>query len=139
MKLTKTKRSHSVVFNLTPMIDIVFLLIIFFMTVSQITRVVDQPMTLPEVEVASESGPPAAVTINLTRDGKIVVSGREFTADRVMQILGGKLEELGDEQSRLRIELRCDKGCPSNFVNDIVSRLSGLGVEQINIAVTGAS
>ena len=41
MKLTRTKRNHGVTFNITPMIDIVFLLIIFFMTVSQITRVVD--------------------------------------------------------------------------------------------------
>ena len=50
MKLSKHRRRPDVAFNMTPMIDIVFLLIIFFMTVSQITQVNDEPIELPKLE-----------------------------------------------------------------------------------------
>ena len=36
--------------NMTPMIDIVFLLIIFFMTVNQVTEVSKERLSLPQVK-----------------------------------------------------------------------------------------
>jgi len=135
MKLTKTKRVHSVVFNITPMIDIVFLLIIFFMTVSQITRVVDQPIPLPVVNVGAQTGSSANVTINVNDQGNIIVSGQKYTLNKTVQILKNRIEELGSA-GELEIELRCDKNCPSEHINRIIEQLSGIGIQYVRIAVT---
>ena len=137
MRLSKSQRSHSVVFNLTPMIDIVFLLIIFFMTVSQITRVIDQPMSLPLVESGATGGHRSTVTININRDGQIVVSGKTIPLDRTIQILQGKLEQLDNDVTKLTIELRCDKRCPGKYVNRIIEQLSEIGIPYVKIAVAG--
>ena len=119
------------------MIDIVFLLIIFFMTVSQITRVVDQPMSLPVVGSGATSGQPSTVTININREGRIVVSGKTIPLDRTIEILREKLKQLDNDFSRLTIELRCDKRCPGKYVNRIIEQLSEIGIPYVKIAVAG--
>ena len=58
------------------MIDIVFLLIIFFMTVSQITRTVDYPVELPQVGEGASEAKTATVTINLNDKGEVIVGPR---------------------------------------------------------------
>jgi len=136
MKLTKTKRDHSVSFQITPMIDIVFLLIIFFMTVSQITRVIDQPLPLPVVPTAVVADSPATATINIDRRGQIFVGGKKLTLENSMQILENKLSQLEPDTNRLRIEVRCDRRCPSQYVNRIIERLSALGIESVRISVS---
>ena len=137
MKLTRTKRSHTVAFNMTPMIDIVFLLIIFFMTVSQITRVVDQPIPLPMVTRGANSGQSANVTINIVQNGDIVVAGKKYELDRTVQILNTKIQQSGGDPNKIKIEIRCDKRCSSNHVNRIIERLANVGFKYVSIAVTG--
>lgn len=136
MKLTRTKRIHTVAFNMTPMIDIVFLLIIFFMTVSQITRVVDQPIPLPTVTQGAGSGQPASVTINIVKNGDIVVAGKKYSLDRTIQILNTRIQQSGGDTNKIKIEIRCDKRCSSDHVNRIIERLAGVGFKYVSIAVS---
>ena len=136
MRLTRTKRDHGVKFNITPMIDIVFLLIIFFMTVSQITRVIDQPMPLPSVPAGAVTESPSSVTVNVDQRGKIVVAGKQFSLNKISQVLRAKLDKLKSDHSRLKIELRCDKRCESEHVNRVIEELSSLGFASIRISVS---
>ena len=137
MKLSKTKRDHSLVFNMTPMIDIVFLLIIFFMTVSQITRVVDQPMQLPNVDLGASKSIATKVTINVDKNGKLIVSNKPFTLDHVLGTLQNMLSNSSQDSSRIKIEIRCDRRCPGGHVNKLVKGLSGIGFTNIRVAVSG--
>ena len=137
MKLSKTKRDHSLGFNMTPMIDIVFLLIIFFMTVSQITRVVDQPMQLPNVNIGASKSVPTTVTINVDKDGSLIVSGKQFTLDRTLSTLKNKLEQVNNDPTRVKIEIRCDRRCAGGHVNELVTGLSEIGFTNIRAAVSG--
>ena len=137
MKLTKTKRRHTVAFNMTPLIDIVFLLIIFFMTVSQITRIVDQPIPLPSVVSGASDGSPATVTINVIENGDIVVAGKKYSLDRTAQILKTKIDQSNGDANKVKIEIRCDKRCSTENVNRIIEELSNVGFKYVTIAVTG--
>ncbi len=135
MRLKKTKRSHSVVFNLTPLIDIVFLLIIFFMTVSQVTRIVDQPMPLPMVSQGTRDGPVSTMTINLDQRGDIFIAGREFSQPQTITMVQERKKKRESINRRLEIEMRCDRRCPSEHVNQLMEELSRVGVNQVRIAV----
>ena len=136
MKLTRTKRIHSVAFNLTPMIDIVFLLIIFFMTVSQITRIVDHPLDLPAVTGAKDNQVAASVTINVSESGEIIVSGKKYSLSRTIQVLQKKLDQESGDSDQIKLELRCDKQCPSEHINRIIEELSRIGIKYVRIAVS---
>ena len=119
------------------MIDIVFLLIIFFMTVSQITRVVDQPMQLPNVNIGASKSVPTTVTINVDKDGVLIVSGKRFTLDRTLGTLKNTLEQVNNDPSRVKIEIRCDRRCTGRHVNELMTGLSEIGFTNIRAAVSG--
>ena len=63
--------------NLTPMIDIVFLLIIFFMVGTQFTQQDEQfAVQLPTATTAQPmSAAPDSIVISVSRDGRVVMNG----------------------------------------------------------------
>jgi biopolymer transport protein ExbD len=64
---------------MTPMIDIVFQLIIFFMLVAELKRTETEPLTLPLAIMTQPEGPaPDRVTVNVDRLGRVRVGGREY-------------------------------------------------------------
>ena len=120
---------------MTPMIDIVFLLIIFFMTVSQITRTVDFPVELAQVAEGSSESITATVTININEQGLVIVAGKELSQQEVVGALQKRLEKMDNDPDRIRIEIRCDRRCESKHVNQLVNRLSALGFRKVRCAV----
>lgn len=120
---------------MTPMIDIVFLLIIFFMTVSQITRTVDHPVELPKVVEGAAKSKTATITINLNEEGSVIVAGKQLSQAEVVRALQKQLEKMDNNPDRIRIQIRCDKRCLSKFVNQLVNRLSSMGFRKVRCAV----
>lgn len=135
MKLSRKRPHHALSFNMTPMIDIVFLLIIFFMTVSQITRTVDHPVELPRVVAGASESKTATVTININQTGSVIVAGKTLTLDEVAQALRVQLEKMDNDPDRIRIQIRCDRNCLSKSVNKLVNRLSTMGFKRVRCAV----
>ena len=135
MKLSRKKHLHTTSFNMTPMIDIVFLLIIFFMTVSQITRTVDHPIQLPRVVEGDTKSETATITINMGEDGSVIVGGKKRTLDDVNRVLQGRLEKMDNDPDRIRIQIRCDRNCLAGNVNKLVNRLSEMGFRKVRCAV----
>ena len=135
MRLSRSKPQQTLAFNMTPMIDIVFLLIIFFMTVSQITRTVDFPVELPRIVEGSSESITATVTININEQGLVIVAGKELSQQEVVGALQTRLEKMDNDPDRIRIEIRCDRRCESKHVNQLVNRLSALGFRKVRCAV----
>jgi biopolymer transport protein ExbD len=117
------------------MIDIVFLLIIFFMMVSQITRTIDYPLDLPQVPFGGSKSEPTTITINLNKDGKIIVGGKVTSVENALAAIRKKLESLDNDPDQIKIHLRCDRRCASRFVNRLTEKLSAMGFTQIRAAI----
>lgn len=117
------------------MIDIVFLLIIFFMTVSQITRTVDHPVELPRVIKGTSESKTATVTINLNEKGSVIVAGKTLSQTEVSSALQNRLQKVDNDPDRIRIQIRCDRRCLSKYVNQLVDRLSSMGFRKVRCAV----
>ena len=118
------------------MIDIVFLLIIFFMTVSQITRTVDHPVELPQVAEGASESRTATLTINLNEKGEVIVAGKKLSQQEVASALQKQLEKMDNDPDRIRIQIRCDRRCLSKSVNQLVNRLSAMGFRKVRSAVS---
>lgn len=123
--------------NITPMIDIVFLLIIFFITVSQITPVIHHPVELPEARLLAEETPVVKVTINIDQQGRIFVAGNELTHEQLMARLKALAREEDSQLADLQVLIRCDRRAESRHVNQLIPRLSEFGITQIKISVMG--
>jgi biopolymer transport protein ExbD len=120
--------------NMTPMIDIVFLLIIFFMTVTQVSEVNRERLELPQLQGA-EDQKPTTLTVNVDQAGEIIVSGNQIEIPRLLAIVSQELAKVGDDASRLTVVLRADERGTSRTVNEIVTALARMQITRVRIAV----
>ena len=108
-------------FNMTPIIDIVFLLIIFFLVVCQFIEAENFPVAVPDgCEFAqSDPEPGAQVTtvtvMKTTKDGvdfavgseKILASGYADVVEKITELIDGRLKDLPADSKV--VTLRIDK------------------------------
>lgn len=134
MRLTKHKRSTSAGINMTPMIDIVFLLIIFFMTVSQVSEINKERLELPKL-TGSEDQKRTSLTVNVDQAGDIVVSGNRITTTELLTFVSRELDKVGDNPDRLSVVIRGDERGDCRTVNEIMESLAGMEVKKVRIAV----
>jgi biopolymer transport protein ExbD len=133
MRLSKRQNVKTLAVDMTPMIDIVFLLIIFFMTVSQVSKVNKERLELPKLE-GSEDQQPMVMTINVDADGEISMSGEKRSLSQLVSLVGKERRRLKDV-SLLTIVLRADQSADSSVVNSIVSRLAEMQIKKLRVAV----
>ena len=87
--------------NLTPLIDVVFLLLIFFMVSTSFSRETRLLVTLPSADGESVSEN-EAIEVLVTREGNYAINGRQLiTASAESLIRGLELESGGDNTRSL--------------------------------------
>src|SRR5437763_7125418 len=74
--------------NMMPLIDVVFLLLIFFLIASRFEREERQlPVVLPEVVEAQPLALTQEFVVNITREGKYVVAQQEYNERQLAGLL----------------------------------------------------
>jgi len=136
MKLGKTRRAFGAELNIAPLIDVVFLLIIFFMTVSQMTKMEVEEVTLPE---AKEGTPPKELAtgrliINLRKDGQVVVDGRTRSIDSLRGLLARELKDR-ERADELSVLVRGDREAPWQRAAQILRACTANGIDHVRMAV----
>jgi len=119
---------------MTPMIDIVFLLIIFFMTVSQVSEVNRERLQLPR-QPGSEDQKPAVLTINFTAEGEIIVGGTVHDVSSLIALVADELARLNDDPTRLTVVLRADRDVRSAVVSEVVKALASMDIRKVRFPV----
>ncbi|HUU43208.1 MAG TPA: biopolymer transporter ExbD [Planctomycetota bacterium] len=138
MKLTKTKRVYGCEINIAPLIDVVFLLIIFFMTVSQFTRVEVEKITLPEAkkgETPPET-PAGRIIINVLKDGAIRAGGREHTVESLGQFVTAELN--GRPPRDVEVLIRADRDVPWDTAAQVLNVCARHNLSRVQVAVMEA-
>jgi biopolymer transport protein ExbD len=135
MRLAARHAGNTLGFNMTSMIDIVFLLIIFFMAVSQFNRTLDAQLELTEV---AEGGRDieSSFVINIDGQQRIQVGGKRVTPEQVTQMVWEESRRRGLSVDRLVVRIRCDRRQDSSRLNDLMERLSSLGIVDVQLTVS---
>ena len=134
MRLAKHKRDTQSKMNMTPMIDVVFLLLIFFMTVSQVSKVDKVRLQLPELK-GTEEQLPVELTINVRETGEIVAAGEVVDETRLIGLLTQMLPQVDNNPDRLRVVVRADRRGSCKGVNAVIKSLGQLQIKRVRIAV----
>jgi biopolymer transport protein ExbD len=135
MKLSKLQNRKALGVNMTPMIDIVFLLLIFFMACSQVTEANRQPMELPK-QRGTEDQAKAEVIINVDQAGNLAVGAGPATVPDVIAIcLEESRRSHGGDASQLKITFRIDRRADCRMVNELVDALTKIKVHTVRMAV----
>ena len=128
MKFGSTTTRGDATFDLTPMIDVILLLIVFFMLSSQFSRTDRLELDLPKErgdETASEEQP-SELILDLTRNGSLLVDSRFIEFSDLPAILGGV--EAAARVDKPTIIVRADRLARAEHLNRLASELSRLGI-----------
>ena len=134
MRLSKRSGSRLLRMNMTPMIDIVFLLLIFFMTVTQASRIKEEQLELPQQE-GSRDKETSSLTINIRQDGQLVMLGRVLQLDRLLTLVNEEPARVDNDPRRINIELRVDQRGESRAANQVAKSLEQLNIKRVSFAV----
>jgi biopolymer transport protein ExbD len=134
MRLTKRRRSTTALMNMTPMIDVVFLLNIFFITVAQVSEMNNVRLELPRQQ-GSDDQAPSVLTINIDQNGELIIGGTTYHLSELISLVADEVARLGDDPSRLTVVLRADRRGTSQMVNRTVNALARLDIRKVRIPV----
>lgn len=136
MKLNKGRRGGKLEINMTPMIDVTFLLLIFFMTVNQVSKMNTEPVDLPRQQGSSDQSD-ATIIINVDRYGGIKVSGNSLSLSQLSGIVAAEIKSAGDDASRVKVKLRADRNGSCRVINEIMMLLKEkLKISGVDLAVS---
>jgi biopolymer transport protein ExbD len=124
--------------NMTPMIDVVFQLLLFFLVAS---RFADEErymkMVLPQ---ASEARPVSATTdaytINVDHQGRFFVGGQALSRAGLQQAL---VQASANNPGRQRVVIRADKRCPFEYVVVVMDACNRAGLRNYQCVIAPES
>lgn len=134
MRLARPHRRMPLAMNMTPMIDIVFQLLIFFLTVNQVSRISREPLELPLL-AGSQDQLQAELTVNVTQDNRFVVTNQVVTLADVTARVGQLVRAHDNDPTRVSITLRVDRRAASDAVNQLVGALHESGIARVRVGV----
>ena len=128
--------------DMSPMIDMVFLLLIFFIVASTVIVVKQDPEVAPAV--AKHSKKPkdgkGRIVINVRNDGSFLdeTSKQSFADVNLLTEYILKMKDIEDAKGlKPLIHLRGDKGVTFNYVRTVIRAASRAGVDTVNFSVYG--
>ena len=133
----KIQRDDQSSINLTPMIDIVFLLIIFFMVgtkfseLNEIER--DIALQVPQVtDARALTSAPRKRVINVYRDGRIVLDEKPVSIDQLqMELVNARLQ-----YNKLGVVIRGDADSRYQSVANVIATCRKADITDLNISVS---
>ncbi len=143
MKTAKVPRSRSLRFIITPMIDIVFLLIIFFLVTTHFVKSETlETVDLPAATQATNEEEVSArrLVITITKEEQYLVAGRVVSWPELEGIIletesgTGKSKEKKDREVRIR----GDAASRYELVKPILMACAEAGIQKVSFAVVPA-
>ena len=137
MQFSRQRRANRMMLlEITPMIDVVFLLIIFFMTTAKFAEQSRADLDLPrEKGEQREEAEEAGLIVNITADGEIILSGETLTLQELEERIAAQIAlQRGRRADNLRLMIRADRNASTDRLNAVVRLLQRLGVGAARVA-----
>ena len=137
MRFLQKKRSKAPGLALTSMLDVIFLLLCFFVTVSVYSQWENEiSIKLPEAATADEPNRlPGEIVVNLAKDGKVTVNGVVRTLDELRERLA-KIAKFYPDQA---VIVRADKEVRYETLVGLIDTCRAANVWNFSLATDGES
>lgn len=134
MRFKSTSDSGGEVINLSSMIDVLFILIIFFMITTtfkeeEVDHLVKLPTDKRNQSLTQSKG--SLIKVNIREEGEYMVMGAQMTEEQLSTWMEGEIER----KPELKVMIRCDKESKHMHLANVMSICRHVGVPEANIAV----
>jgi len=142
------KKRVNVRIDMTPMVDVAFLLLTFFMLTTQFQPPTDVEVVLPDSHSAIKLPESDIITVSVTKDGRIFMGvdsqilrvalfGEEnrlaTDIELPQQDLQGKLIQARVANPKLRTVLKCDRDSEYGLIQDVMDILEKVNITRFNL------
>lgn len=124
--------------NLTPLIDVVFLLLIFFMVTTTFTRDTNLLINLPEASGELMDVAPEQIEVLVAQNGSYAVNGRGLVNTQLSTLMDA-IEEMSGGDRSLPVIITADANTSYQSVVTVMDAAAQLGFSQLNIATSQES
>ena len=120
--------------NLTPLIDVVFLLLIFFMVSTTFDTTSQLKIKLPEASETQSSESAQKISLLIDAKGNFIVNARELTNNKSATLRAALERSL--DNGKLPIVIQSDAASPVQSLVTAMDVVGQLGFPQVSIATT---
>jgi len=129
MEFKRKKYNHSYL-NIAPLVDVVFLLLLFFMLSSHLVQEPAIKIRLPESKTAV-SKPEYLPTVFITSTGEIYLENEKVT----LKDLSKKIKTYLQSGSK-EVRIKADKNTSLSLLISVIDQIKVAGVKDFNIVTT---
>lgn len=119
--------------NITPLIDVVFLLLIFFMVTTTFQKDAELSINLPQASATETADKTKPIEISINQNGRYYINGKELTNGRA-QTIQNALQEASLGQKDRALVIRGDAKANYQNVITVMDVASKLGLVNISLA-----
>ena len=119
--------------EITPLIDVVFLLLIFFTITTTFVTTPGIRVKLPKASASEAQNEERDATVVLTRDDQIIFNHRSVD----LKELGNGLQELSTKDPETLVIVQADEAVPHGRVVEVMDLAKGAGLHRLAIATRG--
>lgn len=127
------QKKQEITVNLTPLIDVVFLLLIFFMVSSTFTRETQIKLDLPKASVEPLETKIDSLEISIDKEGRYFVNG-ERVVNRTIETLKKAISSILEENPQVSVIISADANTPYQSVVTAMDATSQLGIQNLKMA-----
>jgi len=128
----KRQNKEELSLNLTPLIDIVFLLLIFFMVSTTFTKENHLAINLPEADGEVAEAPDTMVEVLIDNQGNYSVNGQSLVGQKLI-VLKQAIEKVSQGDRSLPFIITADAATPHEFVVRAMDAAGQLGFSRLSI------
>jgi biopolymer transport protein ExbD len=133
MNLRPDRSDERVDINLTPLIDVVFLLLIFFMVSTTFDRHARLKVELPEASAKTQQQQDEPVVLSIDAKGNYFINDRQLV-NTTLETLKIALQKTVADKQDVSLVLRADANTPHQSVVRAMDAASQLGLTRLSIA-----
>ena len=133
MDFRPDRRDERVDVNLTPLIDVVFLLLIFFMVSTTFDRHAKLKVELPEASAKMTQQQEDPVILSIDVKGNYFINDRQVV-NTTLETLKSALQKTVADKKDVSLVLRADAKTPHQSVVRAMDAASQLGLTRLSIA-----
>ena len=129
MARTLSRKSRKVVINIVPLVDVLIVLIFFFLMTMQFRNVTTLNLTLPKIETAGQNKFDKNIIIEIGQDGGILVNGTKMEREQMEPALR-QLKPVADD---ITVLIRADEESLLKNLTFIMDACRKSGLDKIRL------
>lgn len=136
MNFRRERRSRGIMaLEVTPLVDIVFLLLIFFLLTATYVKNPNLDINLPKASINQVTSHKRDITIAIRKDGELRYENQEVAPEKLEGILRAEFAE--DQESI--VVIRADEGTRHGRVVEVMDLAKRVGFAKLAIAIRAKS